>query len=747
MGIGSNLAGISFGGLSSGIDTQSITDRLLQLEAIPAQRLQRQAQAMQQRRSVLDQLKSQVQALSSAATTLNTAGTFNPVKATSSKTEVATITADSTALAGNYNLSVSKLAQAQKISSTAQANTNDPLGLTGKLVVNGKGITIDASDSLRAIAQKINGTGSGATASVIDGGTGQAFLTLTSNQTGATNKIQIGDLDGNVASALGLANGALAYREPITGGATSAAVASNSTNLGTMMGLTGLGTQSFTLNGTAISVNLDSTNLQGLANAINTSGSGAVATVRSVSQNGSTVYKLDISGLTSNGDADGVLQGLGVLQAGYGNPLIAAQDAQYSVDGVNMTSASNTVTSVIPGATLTLLKANETTPETSTLSLTRDDSKIKDSVKEFMNAYNAMVDFVKNNSQFDKDTFQTGALFGDPVARSVEASISNLVFNNIDGAGQYKNLAAIGFGFDKDGKLELNETTLDNAIRDNNADVARLFRSTGVSTNSQLSFVLGSSKTKQSSGAGYAVNITTAASQHQFTGEAAQTGPLTSQEALTFNGALLGNSNYLVILDAGMTQSQIVDKINNDSKLKDLVSATLDAGKLVITSKRFGSGQQFTVTTDKGTTGSGLGTAVATKTGTDVAGTINGEAATGAGQVLTGNSNNANTDGFQVLYSGSATGAIGSVTFSKGVAPRMADLVNGFTDTVNGLFKSSDDSLNSSIETINDSITAINERIERKRQELTLRFARMEESISKLQSQQARFNQTMGQAR
>lgn len=732
-----SLSGITFGGLSSGLDTDSIISRLVELESIPITRIQTQQAALTQKRGLYTQLGSKLQALSAAGIALNGANSFNIVQSSSSKSEVATVSATEGTFPGTYSLQVSKLAQSNKISSSAQANASDPLGLSGKMTVNGKGVTIEATDSLRSIASKINATG-GITASIIDGGAGAAYLTLTSSQSGSASKIQLGDLDGNVAQALGLANGTLDYRETITGGSTSVGLSSKTTALGSQLGLSGLGTQTFSLNGQAISVDLESTSLQDLAATINTSGSGATASVRSVTENGNTVFKLDLTGVTTYDDSEGVLQGLGILQRGFGNQLVAAQNAEYKIDGVSLTSATNTISNVIPGATITLLKGNETTPETSTLTFSKDDAAVKAKIKDFVNAYNSVVDFVRSTTSFDKETFVSGPLFGDSLVQQVEAALGNTFFSSLSGVStSFTSMAQLGMSFDDQGKIEVNETTLSKAISTNTAAVSNLFKAFGTSTTSALSYVTSSSKTKSSGAAGYAVHVTQAAIQHSLQGQSTQTSPLASQEVLTFGGSLFGSKTYTLTLEEGLTQQQVVDKINSDSKLKDLVTATINGDKLEITSKRYGSNSQFTVGSDKAPDGSqsGIGTPVTLATGTDIVGTINGEDATGSGQVLIGKSGNAMTDGLQIMYTGNTTGLIGTMTYSKGIAPLMSELVSSYTDSVNGIIGGAAKSIDSQIETMTQSVSTMQERLKSYQGSLKLKFAKMEQAMSQLQSQ------------
>ncbi|MBX3118889.1 MAG: flagellar filament capping protein FliD [Fimbriimonadaceae bacterium] len=743
MSIGNSLSGITFAGLSSGIDTDSIISRLLQLEVAPIQRLQAQQNQISTRIDALGQLKGRLTSLSSIAGALNTASAFNQVSVTSSAPEVASVSISGEALPSLFNLTVSKLAQAHKIGSTAQASVSEALNLAGTFVVNGKSVTVSSTDTLTSVAQKINGTNSGVTASVLNGGAGNSYISISANGTGAQSKIQLADLTGSIVQTLGLVTGAATPRESITNGYTSAGFKSSTEKLSTVWAVSGLGTKNFEINGVAVSIDPDNQNLQEIANAINAAGTGANATVRTVTENNVTSYRLDLTGATTFTDTDGILTAMGVLQRDYGSQLVAAQDSAYTLDGISMTSKSNTVTTAIPGVTFTLLKANETTPEKSTITVKGDKEAVKSKIKQFGDAVNAVNDFIKSASAFDKDTFATGPLFGDNVARQIEGQIGTMLFNNVPGlTGNYTNLAALGFSYNTDGKMVVDDAQLSKALDEDPSAVNKIFRAMGSTSSDQLSFISSTDKTIGSGGGVYQVNITQLAAQSAYKSEMVQTQVSTGTEKLTFSGALFGNTNYDVIVAIGNNVDATISQLNNDAKLKDLIVASKDVdGSLVITTKKYGSNTNFTVVSDKAaaTDNSGIGTSSAGTytTGVDVAGTINGELATGAGQFLTGKSGNANTDGLQVRYTGNTLGLIGNVTLTRGIGAQMQSLIGTYTDITSGLMSTNDKELQAQIDSIEERIKRIQDSANSHATELRTKFAAMEQAISSMQQQQS----------
>src|SRR5579862_4990967 len=101
-----SLSGITFSGLSSGIDTSSIISKLVSLESAPISTYQAQLTDLQTQQSVFSAFGLTLQAINTAASSLNAPNAFNPVSATTSDSTVATVTTSSNAAVGVYNLTV-----------------------------------------------------------------------------------------------------------------------------------------------------------------------------------------------------------------------------------------------------------------------------------------------------------------------------------------------------------------------------------------------------------------------------------------------------------------------------------------------------------------------------------------------------------------------------------------------------------------------------------------------------------------
>lgn len=742
MSIGGGLAGVSFAGLGSGIDTQQIISQLMQIEQIPLRRLQARKAELQARNQLYDGLRDRVNALRTATSTLETATVYTAAKASSSDTGVASVSASPGAAVGSFELAVSRLAASEKLRGGPFASATAALGLEGTFLVNGKAVSLEATDTLQQAASKINSARAGVSAVVIDGGAGQAYISLSGTATGAAARISLAPVTGGALAGLGLVSGTLEARETVGSGAVrSLGLSSKTASLSTQLGAQTSG--NLRIGTTDVAVDFAADSLETIAAKINAAGAGATATVVEAKQGSQTVYKLELSGPevpSGLADPDSVWQQLGVLQGAATDRRQAAQDAAFTLDGVAQTSASNTVGGIVQGVTLTLLSADAGSPKRTTVTVERDTKAVVEAVKKYRDAYNAVTSYIAQNSTFDKDTFSSGPLFGDAVARQVLSTVFSAFSISGQGIG-LGNLPALGFGVEADGTLRLDEAALAAAVEADPDAVRRTMTIEGSATGAGLSF-LGATARSRPLAQGYVVNITQAATVTSAVSNEATTLAWSEAETLTFSGGLFG-SDVTVTIAAGTTLSEAVAQLNADSRLAGKVTASLDGGKLRFDGSRHGTPGRFTVASDlaAGPDNSGFGTGGVLTDGLDVAGTINGEAAQGRGQVLTGSSGNVSTDGVQLMYTGSGTGDVGTVSFTVGWAPRALDRLLAMTDSANGLLRAAEQALERQEADADGSIEALQDRLKVREETLRRKFLAMEQAMAAMQQQLARLQQ------
>jgi flagellar hook-associated protein 2 len=743
--ISGNISGINFAGLATGIDTEAIIQKLTELQARPVQRLMVRKSQLQSRMSAFDQFRGLVNSLATAAGALSVSSAFNSVRGTSSDAQVATITSSTQALPGTYELRVSKLAQAHKIVSGAHASATAELGASGQFMVNGKVITIQPTDNLNSVAQKINAAGAGVTASVLTTDDG-VYLTLTANETGKNSKIQLADVGGwqVLSPTLKLVTYDEFIRTQQGNAALSDRFRETTQTLAQVFGMSNPPSGTIQINGQSIAIDFATDTLASLVSKINNAGAGVTASIVSETENGITYYRLKIDGgsdLPTFVDDQNILKNLGILQNGYQNELVQAQDAEFTVDGFLFRRSRNQVNDVIPGVTINLLSADANNPKTAILRLSRDTEAAKGAVNNFVNAFNSLVDFLKQNASIDRNTLQAGVLFGDTTVSSIVDGLINRIVSAVPNLQDgLRVLAQVGVQLGQDGKLTFDEGRFTQALTQDLEGVIRLFTASGRTTDPNISFVSSTDQTRPSPPAGYEVVITQVATRATATASVAQTTPSTTTEVLTFSGALFGDTPVNLTIAPGSTLADIVNQINNDSRLRNRVVASIEGGKLTIRAVNYGSASNFTVVSnlEAASDNSGIGTTPITAEGQDVQGTINGEPATGRGQFLTGNSNNPNTAGLQIRVTATAPGTYGKVHFTRGVADQVRLFARQVTDVVNGDIQNATNALRDQISAIERQIESIREEVNRRQLMLREQFARMERAISQMQSQGAR---------
>ena len=738
MSIGQPQSGIRFSGLSSGIDVESIVRQLVSIESIGRQRIQTQKAQVEGRQIIYGQLRSNILAFNGAVSSLNSPSAYQSVTASSSDADSASISATSSASAGVYSLKVSQLAQAHKVSSAAQESTTSALGQAGSFDLNGVSIAIEATDNLQTIAGKINGSKAGVRASLINGGEGQAYMTLSASKSGEENAIEFSNFAGGAADALGF-NGIKSFlNQPAANTVRSSALSSSSATLASLS--IGTGTKSFDLDGVTFSIDADTQSLQDIANAINTQFSGTPERVSAQVVADGANFRLELSGSevpASLEDTDALFEDLGFYENKPYRELVKAQDAEYTLDGVSFKSASNEVTTVLPGASFSLKKADPS--KEITLSLNADTSKVKDSLQSLVDAYNNLNGYIRQNTQFDADSLSGGPLLGDSITAQLQSSVTSVLFNNV-GTGDVRNLADLGVLFDSEGALKLDSSRLNTVLAENPDAVRNILADSGSTSTSQLVYVNGSSKAKSSGSAGYEVNITQAATQSRVEAGMAPSGANVGGEVLTFSGSLFGSGSFTITSAVGDSLQDLADKVNQSANFKDRLTASVEGGKLTFVSKNFGASTAFQVTSNLAADNdnSGIGTTGGTATaGLNIAGTINGEAATGSGQFLIGSEDNANTEGLQIQYTGAATGVVGTVSFTSGLSQRITSVLSSFTDSVDGILTANDNSIKDQIKDFDVRLDELADQLQLREAFLRQRFAVMEQAIASLNAQQS----------
>ena len=306
--------------------------------------------------------------------------------------------------------------------------------------------------------------------------------------------------------------------------------------------------------------------------------------------------------------------------------LQAAQNANFTINNLPVSKASNTVSDAVEGLTLNL-KAVTTTPINLEVGL--DDAALKTTLDGFVTAYNKIRGNLKDQQQKD------ATLSKETTPSSLERGLRNILREQV---AQYGiGLSDIGLSFDKDGVLSLNKSKLDTAVAADPAILEKVFSNTATTTDARVKFLGATSKTLEGT---YAINVSNA-----------------------YNGS------------------------------------------------------------------------------NTIAGTINGVAATGVSSTLSGASGDA-SEGLQFSVAQDASGNMGSITFSKGLAERLSDWINTLSDE-GGALASRTDGLNSRKLRLDDQEDRLNLRLEQVEKRYRAQFSALDSMLASMQQTSSYLSQQL----
>ena len=741
----------SVDGIISGLKTSDIIDAIMAVERRRVTLLEaRQARANTELLSY-QSMSAKLLLLQSDADALSRAATFDSRSATSSNTDIITASAASRAPVGTYDLTVTAIARTHQIASQGFADTTSAALGTGTLGIavadNTTTVTIDNSNNtLEGLRDAINADCTNVRATIInDGGaTHQYRLLLTSTSTGLANTISItNNLAGGTSpdfSAAAITAPLPANTNSYTGSAAAAGAytgASGKTYIVQIVDAGAIGAATFR-------VSEDGGTTWGSAQTLN-------ATIDVYDNlNGSDLgAKMTFTaGEFAAGDQFTIRAFVPTVQQ--------AADAKIEIGSgagkIEITSATNRVTDAIPGVTISLVSADAS--KTVTLEIAPDKTAIASRVKSLITNFNNAVDYITSQSGYDSTSRTAGVLLGNTTMIRLQGDLRSTLLTAVSGNAKYNSLFSLGLSIRDNGSLSLNESTLAAALEDGFDDVARIFKTTGTSTNAKIAFINATSATRESV-AGYDVNITQAASRGRITGTVIDDPASTPLVIDSTNNQLIvtvdGTTSQILQLTQKTYTSgaalalEIQTRINQDSYLsgKGVAVSYADEGAtgyLEIRSSLYGAGSSVSIGSPANNAAGVLGLADATAAaGTDVAGTINGEAATGNGQFLTGNTGNAYTAGIKLRVTlepeDLAEGAQGAISITKGVGTKLTELTNGMTHSVDGVLAAKSKTAQTQIDNASSRIKTMEAALEIRRKRLVAKFTAMEKALAAMQTQ------------
>ncbi|MEW6743069.1 MAG: flagellar filament capping protein FliD [Planctomycetota bacterium] len=283
--------------------------------------------------------------------------------------------------------------------------------------------------------------------------TGYFTATATGTAQAASHEIQV------KALALTGRNGTVGYAD------------SDTTTFGT-------GTIDITVGTTTTQVAIDAENntLQGIVTAINESGAAVHASI--IDDGSATPYRLVIEG-----DDSGAANALSVTVNLSGGAALtldaaldrAAQDAEIVADGITIKRSTNDIEGAIQGVTLNLIHETAT-GQSIRLDVAVDQDAIQSDIQSFVDAYNAVFDFINQQARYDETIKSSGPLAGDTTLRTIQMRLQNVIVSQLsDDSLPIRSLGALGVELDNNGRLSIDTDKLEEALAGDLEQVALLF--------------------------------------------------------------------------------------------------------------------------------------------------------------------------------------------------------------------------------------------------------------------------------
>lgn len=525
----------SIGGLGSGLDTASIVSQLMAAERSNQGRYNTLRLAALSRQTAWGDLQTRLSTLRTAAEALNTPTKVAGSVASSSDPASITATAAAGAQLGSTGLIVRSLAGAHQLASgglpgaTALVGAGSALVSAGTAAIGVTGITADgtaatgrhsvvvtrsssaagvtggappaltfapgdelvvtlAGGATRTATLQASYAGTAALAADLGAQLGpDATVSVVNGRLHVATRAEGSDhtlvLSGSGAAALGLdglsaagTDGALT----VDGGTEQVLTSLDGTGSVTADGVTvqlGTGLRAGTASAVLVRTTATST-VADLASELSVGGSPVSATVVATGDGSALPNRLVLTaaGTGSAGALTVSGSGIAVLTDGL-STVRAAADATLEMGGVTVTRSSNTVTDLLPGVTLTLLKAADVGSTTqTTVAVSRDVPGLVTKAQALVDAANGLLGAVQTQTKQGTNGAKGGPLAGESSARMLASTLFGHVAT-ASSTAPTSVLSELGLTVTRQGTLALDTAALTKAVNEDPAGVADLLSS------------------------------------------------------------------------------------------------------------------------------------------------------------------------------------------------------------------------------------------------------------------------------
>ena len=238
------------------------------------------------------------------------------------------------------------------------------------------------------------------------------------------------------------------------------------------------GSNSFSATRTVtLAIDASNNTVQGIRDAINDANTGISASVINDGSNDILSITADDTGTTNtirvstSGDSDGNNTDGNGLSAFSFDPTSAgpsnarevspATDAEFTIDGIAITSSSNTLTTTVTGLTVDLLSTG-----TTTLNVEQDVDSAREKIQTLVDSYNELIGTIRDLTKYGGGAGGNGALLSDSAVFGIDVRVRSIIGSTSSNGGDFSSLMEIGFASDPEsGELKLDTAKLENALK------------------------------------------------------------------------------------------------------------------------------------------------------------------------------------------------------------------------------------------------------------------------------------------
>ncbi len=474
----------------------SLINNLMQLERQPVERLRKERDTVDQTRaayndvsSKLNDLQDKVQALisSEAFYDLSTSRSTSVINRPAEST-ILSATASSSAVPGQYDVSVTRLARAERRASTAQSSIDAALGMAGTFWLGGHGTAAVSGGSANVAAGGTAAVGAG----LRELGAGDYKVEIRSYE--GKLQFRLKDSGGNAVAV----DNKTTDDDSLTSGWQDLAPGES---FDTRRGFTlafgetpvpGETTITYQAAGVQVEIKPEDT-LIGIAKKLN-----AAVQPEGRELKASVVGKQLVLTAGRTGTLNTLefysenLEALGDFET-----IQTAQDAEFSVNGIQFTGRqSNTnLTDVIHGITLNL--AEDAEGKQASLVVNEDFDAAKKAVEAFVDKFNEINTYLALKTSVEKvgeREYQRGILADESIFSDLRIGMLDVFSRNAPVSGRYKSLRDLGLELGDDLSISFSDTSkFENALKDNRQDVVALLDRVMRDFDSQLARFTGDS--------------------------------------------------------------------------------------------------------------------------------------------------------------------------------------------------------------------------------------------------------------